>query len=115
VIAKVGIPVPSTIAFNEDQHMAQKLINAIKDQVKLHKAASSLVLDASQEHGLSTSLATIVGNYLSHWSTGQVQAFTPTMLLGVMQAIDDFAACFQFEHPAGSGDFRYYAALDKKL
>ena len=29
--------------------------------------------------------------------------FTAPALRGVMQAIDDFADCFQFEHPAGSG------------
>ena len=114
VITKVGIPVPSTIAFHEDKHMAQNLIDAIKDQVHLHAAAGSLVLDAAQRQGLSTAVATIVGNYLSHWSTGQTQAFTPNMLKGVMQAIDDFAECFRFEHPSGSGNFRYYTALDKK-
>jgi hypothetical protein len=33
----------------------------------------------------------------------------------VMQAIDDFAGCFQFEHPSGSGQRRYYRSLGQRL
>ncbi len=114
VIQKVQIPVPITIAYNDDKHMAQNLINAIKSAVDLQKKAGQLVLEAEQETGMGTALATIVSNYVSHWATGQSQTFTAASLKGVMQAIDDFARCFQYEDPAGSGHFRYYKSLDKK-
>ncbi|MGY4627323.1 hypothetical protein ACVWY3_005079 [Bradyrhizobium sp. USDA 4486] len=65
--------------------------------------------------GLGTSVATIVSNYLSHWSTEQTHAFTALSLKGVMQAIENFAGCFRFEHPAGSGQNRYYKSLSQRL
>ena len=115
VIAKVNIPVPIGIAFNDDKHMAKNLIDAINNAVALHRAANQLILDSSQVAGLSTAVATIVSNYLAHWSTGQTQAFTAPSLRGVMQAIDNFAACFQFEHPAGTGQRRYYRSLSQAV
>lgn len=111
VITKVGIPVPIGLAFNDDKHIAKNLIDAIKAAVDLHDAAGQLILTPSQVAGLNTSVATIAGNYLSHWMTGQTQAFTAPALKGVMQAIDDFARCFQYEDPFGSGQFRYYRKL----
>lgn len=115
VISKVGIPVPIAIAFNDDKHMAKNLIDAIKAAVDLHDAARRLVLEPAQITGLGTAVATIVSNYLSHWSTGQTHAFTAPSLKGVMQAIESFASCFQFEHPAGSGQYRYYRSLSQKF
>ncbi|TWB93070.1 AAA domain-containing protein [Bradyrhizobium macuxiense] len=114
VISRVGIPVPIAIAFNDDKHMAKNLIDAIKAAVDLHDAAGRLVLEPAQLAGLGTSVATIVSNYLAHWSTGQTHAFTAPSLKGVMQAIEKFAACFQFEHPAGSGRYRYYRSLGQR-
>ncbi|TKV80149.1 hypothetical protein FDV58_18065 [Bradyrhizobium elkanii] len=114
VISKVGIPVPIGIAFNDDKHMAKNLIDAIKAAVDLHDAAGRLVLEPAQIAGLGTSVATIVSNYLSHWSTAQTHAFTAPALKGVMQAIENFAACFQFEQPAGSGQYRYYRSLSQR-
>jgi hypothetical protein len=115
VIARVNIPVPIGIAFNDDKHMAKNLIDAINNAVALHQAANQLVLEPNQVAGLSTAVATIVSNYLSHWSTGQTQAFTAPSLRGVMQAIDTFAACFQFEQPAGTGQRRYYRSLSQTV
>jgi len=115
VISKVGIPVPIGIAFNDDKHMAKNLIDAIRAAVDLHDAAGRLVLDAAQLAGLNTSVATIVSNYLSHWATGHTHAFTAPSLKGVMQAIENFAGCFQFEHPAGSTQYRYYRSLSQRM
>lgn len=113
VISKVGIPVPIDMAFSDDKQMAKNLMDAIKGAVDLHQAAGRLVLAPSQVTGLDAAVAIIVGNYQSHWSTGQTQAFTATSLKGVMVAIDDFARCFQFEHPAGSGQYKYYRSLSQ--
>lgn len=113
VISKLNIAVPMDIAFSDDKRMAGNLIGAIKAEVELHEAAGKLILSQVQQTGLNTALATIVGNYLSHWSTGQLHAFTAAALTGVMSSIDDFCRCFQFEDPPGSG-FRYYKSLSKK-
>ncbi len=115
VIARVNIPVPIGLAFNDEKHMAKNLIDAINNAVALHRAANQLVLEPAQSAGLNTAVATIVSNYLSHWSTGQTQAFTAPSLRGVMKAIDDFAGCFQHEHPPGSGQRRYYRSLSQRL
>ena len=73
-----------------------------------------LSLEPAQDAGLNTSVATIVGNYVSHWATGQTHVFTAGSLRGVMTASDDFARCFQHEQPAGSGQYRYYQWLAQK-
>ena len=114
VITRVGIPVPITIAYNDDKHMAQNLLDAINRGVNLHVAANKISLEASQRAGLNTAVATIVGNYLTHWSTGQSHLFTAAALKGVVSAIDAFARCFQFEDPVGSGNYLYYKSLANK-
>jgi hypothetical protein len=114
VIGKVAIPVPIGIAFNDDKHMAKNLIDAIKAAVDLHQAANRLILEPAQLTGLGTTTATIVSNYLSHWSTGQAHTFSAPALKGVMQAIDGFARCFQYEEPPASGQYRYYRSLSQK-
>ncbi|MDG4721703.1 AAA family ATPase [Thalassospira aquimaris] len=114
VIHKVNIPVPYDIVFSDDKKMAQNLITAIKNAVDIHQAANRLVLENSQVNGLDTALATIVGNFVSHWGTGQGQAFTAHSLLGVMRAIDAFADCFKYEDPAGSGSRKFYSSLSRR-
>lgn len=113
VISKLNVAVPIDIAFSDDKRMAGNLISAIKAEVELHEAAGKLILTPAQQTGLNTALATIVGNYLAHWSTGQLHAFTAAALTGVMSSIEDYCRCFQFEDPPGSG-FRYYKSLSKK-
>lgn len=113
VIAKVAIPVPINVAISDDKRLASAFLEAIKDGVKLHKAANSLILEAAQEAGLNTAMMTIVGNYLAHWNTGQTALFTPPALLGVVQAIDDFVDCFKYE-PAPGQQKRFYKNLASK-
>jgi hypothetical protein len=107
LIGKLRIPVPMDIAFNDDRQVAGDFLKAIEAAVKLHKAADSLVLDAAQEAGLNTNMVTIVGNFLSHWGTGQTAAFSAPSLLGVMQAIDDYCDCFTFEPTPGASRVCY--------
>jgi hypothetical protein len=78
------------------------LVRAFDAAVKLHKDANKLVLDVAQVAGLNTNMATIVGNFLSHWRTGQTLSFTGSALLGVMQAIDRYCDCFMFEPTPGT-------------
>jgi hypothetical protein len=112
-IIRCRIAVPMDIALGDDKRMASYLLNAIDAQVKLHRNANSLVLEQAQVQGLNLAVATITANFLSHWSTGQTQAFAPGALLGVMQAIDDYAECFKFEPNPGAGR-RYYRSLSQQ-
>jgi hypothetical protein len=113
IIIRCRIPVPMDIALGDDKRMAGHLIGAIDAQVKLHANANSLVLEAGQVQGLNLAVATISTNFLAHWSTGQTQAFAPGALLGVMQAIGNYADCFKFEPNPGAGR-RYYRSLSQR-
>lgn len=113
VITKVAIPVPINVAISDDKRLASAFLDAIKDGVRLHKAANSLILEVAQESSLNTAMMTIVGNYLAHWNTGQTALFTPPALLGVVKAIDDFVDCFKFE-PAPGQQKRFYRNLASK-
>jgi hypothetical protein len=57
--------------------------------------------------------ATIIGNFVSHWATGQTQAFSAPALLGVMQAIENYHECFRYE-PAPGAQKRFYATLHSR-
>lgn len=113
LISKLRIPVPVDIAFNDDKQLSSEFLRAIEAAVKLHKAANSLELDAAQQAGLNTNMVTIVGNFLSHWGTGQTAAFSGPSLLGVMQAIDDYCDCFTFEPTPGAARI-YYKSLSQR-
>lgn len=113
VIIRCRIPVPMDVAMHDDRHLASHLIGAIDAAVKLHGAAQSLVLDQSQIQGLNIAVATITANFLAHWSTGQSQAFSGGALLGVMQAIDNYAGCFKYEPTPGTQK-RFYRSLSQQ-
>lgn len=113
IIIRCRIPVPMDIALGDDKRMAGHLISAIDAQVKLHVSANSLILEAPQVQGLNLAVVTITANFLAHWSTGQTQAFSPGALLGVMQAIANYADCFKFEPNPGAGR-RYYRSLSQR-
>ncbi|RWI16781.1 AAA family ATPase [Mesorhizobium sp.] len=113
IISKLRIPVPADVAFNDNKQLASEFLNAIDAAVKLHKAANSLVLDGTQQSGLNTNMATIVGNFLSHWGTGQTLSFTAPALLGVMNAIDQYCDCFKFEPTPGAAK-RFYKSLQDR-
>lgn len=112
LISRLRIPVPIDVAFNDNKQLASEYLSAIEAAVKLHNAANSLVLDASQVTALNVSMATIVGNFLSHWGTGQTVTFTAASLLGVMQSIDAYCDCFTFIPPGGQKAF--YKSLQQR-
>lgn len=113
LISKLKIPVPIDLAFNENKQLAGDFLNAIEAAVKLQKAAGTLILDPAQETGLNASMATIIGNYLSHWGTGQALAFSAPALQGVMAAIDAYCNCFTFM-PSPGAPLKYYKSLSQK-
>jgi hypothetical protein len=111
IIGRVNIPVPIDFAMEDTRKQVQHSIDAINAAIDLHKKANCLILTAQQEAGLQTHMATIAGNYLSHYATGSTQAFSGPALLGVVSAIDAYAECFKYEDLPGSGSMRYYRSL----
>lgn len=102
LISRLRIPVPVDVAFNDNKQLAGEFLNAIEAAVKLHQAAGTLVLEPPQVSGLNATMVTIVGNFLSHWGTGQTLSFTGASLMGVMLAIDSYCDCFTFEPTPGA-------------
>jgi hypothetical protein len=110
IIDKCRIPVPPDLAFGDDKRTPGEYLNAIKAAVELEDRAGSLILEPAQKQALQMHSATIIGNFVSHWATGQTQAFSAPALLGVMQAIDNYQECFRYE-PTPSAQKRFYATL----
>lgn len=113
LISRLRIPVPVDVAFNDNKQLASEFLGAIDAAVKLNQAANKLVLEANQVNGLNANMMTIVGNFLSHWGTGQTLSFTGASLLGVMQAIDTYCDCFMFE-PTPGAPRRFYKNLQQR-
>jgi DNA repair exonuclease SbcCD ATPase subunit len=113
IIGRVNIPVPVDFALDDTKKQVQAALDAIQSAVALHLAANQLVLTAQQQAGLRTHVASITGNFLAHYATGSTQAFSASSLLGVVRAIDDYAECFMYEEPRGSGRLRYYQSLSR--
>lgn len=114
VISRLRIPVPVDVAFNDNKQLSSEFLAAIDAAVKLHLAAQSLVLDATQVAGLNANMVTIVGNFLSHWGTGQALSFSAPALLGVMRAIDDYCNCFMFQ-PTPGAPLQFYKSLHQRV
>lgn len=114
VIGRVNIPVPVDFALDDTKKQVQAALDAIQEAVALHRAAGQLVLSPQQLSGLQTHIASITGNFLSHYATGSTQAFSGSSLLGVVSAIDAYAECFTYEDPPGSGYRRYYHSLSHR-
>lgn len=113
VISRCKIPVPMDIAFGDDKRTPGEFLKAIEAAVRLHLLAGNLVLDAAQQRDMQLHSASIVGNFLSHWETGQTQAFSAPALLGVMNAIDQFPDCFRYE-PSPGAQKLFYRSLSQR-
>jgi hypothetical protein len=114
VIGRVNIPVPIDFALDDTKKQVQSALDAIQAAVALHQAAGSIALTAQQQAGLQAHVASITGNFLTHYATGSTQAFSGSSLLGVVKAIDDYAECFMHEDPPSSGTLRFYRSLSRR-
>lgn len=114
LISRLRIPVPADVAFSDTKQLAGDFLNAIDAAIKLHSAANMLSLEPTQVAALNANMVTIVGNFLSHWGTGQTLSFSAPALMGVMQAIDDYCECFRFEPTPGSPRI-YYKSLSQRI
>jgi len=105
--------VPFDVAFNDEQKMVGRLLDAIREAVRLHKKAGDLVLDASQETALEQRGMTISSNFISHWATGSTNAYSAVALQTVMTAINSLDDCFMHQ-PAPTQPKVFYRSLSKK-
>ena len=113
VIDRCRIPVPLDLAFGDDKRTPGEYLKAVESAVTLCQRAGVLVLEQAQVQNLALHSTTIVSNFLSHWSSGQTQAFSAPALLGVMKAIDDFEKCFKYE-PTPGAPLQFYKSLTSR-
>lgn len=113
LISRLRIPVPVDVAFTDSKQLSSEFLKAIEAAVRLHQAAGSLELNSAQVSGLNVNMATIVGNFLSHWATGQTLSFSGPALIGVMDAIDAYCECFTYEPTPGAPPV-YYKTLSRR-
>lgn len=113
IVDRCRIPLPLDLVFGDEKRTAGEYITAISAALDLERRAASLVLDTAQIADFQTHEASIVGNFLAHWSSGQAHAFSAPALLGVMHAIDKLHDCFKYE-PTPGATKKFYSSLHKR-
>jgi len=116
IIDKVRIPVPIDFSIRDDRKMAQNCLDALNSSITLHSRAGSLIMASAQSSALSASLVPgIIANWISHYATGTSPSFTPYVLLGVLDTIDQLSDCFKYDcNCSGTTRRRYYKTLSSK-
>lgn len=114
VITRLSIPVPPDYATRGDKRTLSTYMDAITDAVRLYQAASRCVLTPQQISDLQTRHAiAIMTNYVSHYESSAGTPFNAYALLGVLQRVDDLAACFMWTDPS-DGQLKFYRSLDRR-
>jgi hypothetical protein len=115
-IQKLSIPVPVDFAIRDDRKMVSNCLKAIEDQIELHRAAVRLILTAEQITTLhSVHMPAIAGNWVSHYETGALDSFSPSMLRGLLDTVDLVADCFKYDCACrGTNARRHYKNLSSK-
>jgi hypothetical protein len=112
VITRLSIPVPPDYATRGDKRTLSTYTDAITNAVRLYQAAGRCVLTSQQISDFQTRHATaIMANYVSHYESSAGTPFNAYALLGVLQSVDDLAACFMWTDPS-NGQLRYYRSLE---
>jgi hypothetical protein len=108
--------VPFDFAIRDDKKQVQTCLDAINTAVDLNQTANRLILSPTQISALETShIPALVGNWISHYSTGVTSSFSPYVLLSVLDTIDKLADCFKYDcRCSGSVQRRYYKDLTSK-
>jgi hypothetical protein len=89
-------------------------MDATTNAVTLYQAANRCVLTQQQISDLQTRhAAAIMTNYVSHYESGVGTPFNAYALLGVLQSVDDLAACFMWTDPS-DGQLKYYKSLERR-
>ena len=114
VITRLGVLVPPDYATRGDKRTLSTYMDAITNAVALYQAAGRCVLTPQQISDLQNRHATaIMSNYVSHYESGVGTPFNAYALLGVLQSVDDLAACFTWTDP-NNGQTKYFRALDRR-
>jgi hypothetical protein len=118
VIRKLQIPVPIDFAIKDHKRMVSNCLDAINAAVDVHERAGDIVLDQTQLTAMkNTYVPSILANFVSHYETSNSSNATPAILLGVLQAVDDFADCFKydFNNPSTSAvERKFYKSLTSR-
>lgn len=116
IIRAVQIPVPIDFAIRDDRQMVENSLNAIRDAVSTHNTIGDLILNATQISDLTgVHMPAIVGNWVTHYSTGVMSGLSARTLLGVLDSIDKFSDCFEYTcHCTGTAQQRRYKSLSQK-
>jgi hypothetical protein len=114
VITRLGILVPPDYATRGDKRTLSTYMDAITNAVTLYQAANRCVLTQQQISDLQTRhAAAIMTNYVSHYESGVGTPFNAYALLGVLQSVDDLAACFMWTDPS-DGQLKYCKSLERR-
>jgi DNA repair exonuclease SbcCD ATPase subunit len=116
IIRRTAIRVPVDFAIRDDRKMVGNCLDAISHDVRIHKAAGDLILDATDVANFEqVHMPALVANWISHYETGVAASLGPYVLRGVLDTVDDVAECFRYECRCGGGSVRrYFKSLTKK-
>jgi len=116
VIREVGIRVPLDFSTKEDRRMVGTMLEAIQEEVQLHRRAGTLILSSEQETQISKFLIpALISNWVNHYSTGAVDAFSPNVVRRVMESIDALVRAFKYRCVCGGQPReRFYRNLTQK-
>ena len=115
VIRSLGVSVPLDFAIKNKRRMVQNCLNAIKKDVDLHVAAGDIILTQIQITDMqNTHLPALLANWVTHFETGNSNAVSTAVLLGVIDSVDKFTECFKYDHTeqsTGQLTRKYYKNL----
>ena len=119
LIKRLDIPVPIDFSIRGDKKMVQNCIIAIRSAVNLHEKAGILIIDHAQMIDFQGKIVTpsVIANLLAHYDSGVASSFDATVLINVLDEIDNLANCFMYDcrcQSAGRVTRRYYKNLTKK-
>ena len=116
IISKVGIPVPFDFAMRDHNRTVQNCLDAINAAVSLHKMAGTLIMEHAKLVKMQNVLVpALVGTWVAPYETGLISSLSPSVLLGVLDKVDDFANCFQYQCSCkGNKNYRYFKSLQAK-
>lgn len=116
IIRKLNIRVRIDFSIRDDRKMVGNCLDAISEEVDLHKRANALILTQQQVDDLvKVHVPALIGNWVSHYATASGASFSPYVLLGVLDTINKFSGCFKYPCSCdGSSQPRFYKDLTSK-
>ena len=115
VINKLQIPVPPTYATHGDTRVVSKSLEVIDASIDVYQKAGILVMQPTQITQFKNNyVPAIMSNWVSHYESATTMPVTHTVLLGVLDSIDDLCECFRYDDPTTTPAKRkWYKTLSK--